>query len=135
MSAWIPAKVLETSEYGTTLRLPPGHVGDGDSTVFLRVRRPRNIKHHRKYWGMLASVVDATDRWPSTEAMHRWIKWELGMYTPVAVRDGYTVLEWDSTDFASMDQRAFGEFYDRAIAAVVFETGIDPEGLNGGDND
>ena len=132
MSGWDVAKVTKVAG-DTVFLLMANEVGlEEGQTVFLKVRKPRNIKHHRKYWGMLASVVEATDRWPSTEAMHRWIKWELGMYTPVAVRDGYTVLEWDSTDFAAMDQRAFGEFYDRAIATVVFETGIDPEGFGEG---
>ena len=128
---WLPAKVQRSADTGRcTLAVDFGEqpVPTVDY-VLVKVRQARNVKHHRKYWGLLKAVVDATGRWHSVEDMHRWLKWELRMYRAVAVRDGYTVLEWDSIDFAAMAQREFAEFYDRALAIIAFETGIDAEAL------
>ena len=129
MTGWIPALVQGAVGGTATLEVKGGLELEEGKIVFIKVRRARNIRHHRKYWGLLEAVVDATDHWPSPEAMHRWLKWELQMFVPIEVKEGHIVLEWDSTDFAAMDQTAFNEFYDRAIAAIVLETGIDPEAL------
>ena len=97
--------------------------------LLVKLRQARNPKHHRKYWALMGALAQASDRWQSAEDVHRWLKWELKMYTPVAVRDGYTVLEWESTDFASMDQRSFAEFYETALATIALETGINADAL------
>ena len=119
MSQWIEARALtkdsiQVKDAGT---LPEG-------AFLVCLRRPRNIKHHRKYWGLVRSIVEATGRWPSEIALHRWIKWELGYYQVVRVSHNEVVIEWDSIDFSSMDQLAFSSFYDLAIAAIAIETGI-----------
>ena len=97
-----------------------------NADVLVQIKQPRNLKHHRKYWGLLRLVVDATGNWPSVDAMHRWLKLELRMFTPTELVDGRLVLEWDSIAVESMDQREFSAFYERAIAAIIMETGIDP---------
>ena len=97
--------------------------------ILVQIRQPRNVKHHRMYWSVLAAVVDATDRWPSSKALHRWLKWRLQMYQPVAVQKELVVLEWESTDFASMGQAEFKTFFDKALNAIHAETGIDPDAL------
>lgn len=133
MSRWRPARVhQEHPTSGILLHVPRA----ADSTlpkkgtdVLVQIRQPRNIKHHRMYWAMVGAVVDATDRWPSSESLHRWIKWRLDMYRPVAVHDNLVILEWDATDFASMGQAEFKGFFDRAMTLIHDETGIEPESL------
>lgn len=92
----------------------------------VRVRRSRSAKHHRLYWAMLKNVVDATDNWPTAEAVHKWLKYKLGLYTVIAVEKEKVVIEWDKTDFIAMSQDEFRRFFDKAVAALCIETGIDP---------
>ena len=100
-----------------------------DRPFVVRVRRPRNPKHHRMYWGMLTSVAHATGRWMTAESLHRWLKLELGYYTIVGLHEGKTVVEMTSTDFMGMDQARFQEFFDLVVAAICLETGIDVDDL------
>ena len=90
------------------------------------IKTHRSLQQHRMYWGMLNSVVEATGRWPSTRALHQWLKYELGYYTPVEVEDGRVILEWDSTDFRSMGAEKFKRFLDLSIATIALEVGFDP---------
>jgi len=94
--------------------------------VLVKVRQARNAKHHRKYWGLIAAIVEATGAWPSPEACHRWVKARLQHYEAVEV-DGRIVWEWLPTDFASMPQAEFSRFYEAALAELALETGLDPE--------
>ena len=100
-------------------------------SFLVRVRKPRNPKHHRLYWGMLKHVVDATGRWPNAEALHKWIKYALDMYETVAVdsKAGKVIIEWQGTDFMSMGQDEFKAFFEQAVGAIALETGIDPLAL------
>ena len=97
----------------------------------MRVRKARNVEHHRLYWAMLGNVVAATDRWPTTESLHRWIKYQLDMFTVTALKDGLVVVEWESTDFMAMGQDEFHKFFDLAVVEICLETGIDPMALGG----
>ena len=98
-----------------------------ETSFLVRVRRPRSPQHHRLYWGMLRAVVKSTARWPSADSLHKWVKYQLDMYEIAEVRpDGVIVIEWEPTDFESMDQTDFHVFFENAVAAIVFETGIDP---------
>ena len=97
--------------------------------VLVKVRSPRNIGHHRKYWGLLRLVIDATGRWFTPDAMHRWVKIELGHYVEHRQPNGLVFAELLPTDFAAMSQAEFKEFYDLALAAIAMEVGVDPETL------
>ena len=131
MERWQHAVVQGTDDRGRAKLLvdpdPDNGWPDPHTSIMVRIRRPRNPKHHRLYWGMLRQVVDATDQWPTPDALHKWIKYELSMYTMTAVdEEGLVVIEWESTDFMSMDQADFREFFDRTVACICIETGIDP---------
>ena len=94
----------------------------------VRIRRPRNPRQHRLYWAMVRGMVDAgaDPRWQSPEALHRWLKFQMGRYHLVAVDNGKVIVEWDSTDFGAMDQGAFADFFERAVAILCMEIGADP---------
>lgn len=131
--SWTKARVLKHHSDGSaTYRIAPlvsGKHPAPETMVLVKIRQPRNIRHHNLYWSLLAVVVHATGRWPTVDACHTWMKWRLNMYRPVAVADGEVVLEWQSTDFAAMDQVRFNAFFKDAIYAISLETGIDPEAL------
>lgn len=135
MSRWRRARVLANDPSGkAVIELDaPGRgqspLPAAGSTVMVEIRQPRNLRHHRKYWALLNKVVTATGRWPTAEACHRWVKWELRMFVPIAQKNGLMVIEWDSTDFNTMSQQKFGEFYERALNCIALETGIDAESL------
>ena len=124
MTEWLPAK-----REGNAMRVwwPEGYAKPPEGkSILVKVRQARNVKHHRKYWGLLKAVVEATGRWPSPEAAHRWIKVQLEHYQ-LAQIDDHTILEWLPTDFAAMGQAEFSKFYDGAIFHIAVETGLDPE--------
>lgn len=131
MTAWLPARFHSRLPSGKVLVevTPDDQPIPEDKPFVVRVRRPRNPKHHRLYWALLGEVVNATGRWVSPESLHRWLKIELEMYEIVGMQDGRTMIEFDSTDFVGMDQTKFERFFDLAIAAISMETGIDPTAL------
>ena len=133
MERWQTARIESVDDRGRARIVvdpDPDHAWPDTGTAFLvRVRRPRNPKHHRLYWGMLSQVVDATGRWSSRDALHKWIKYQLNLYTVTAFDGGRVIVEWDSTDYMSMDQADFREFFDQAVAAICIETGVDPLAL------
>lgn len=89
-------------------------------TVQLTGRRPRNPGHHRKLFALLGLLVDNTECFTSTDDALLGLKAVLGHGTwkklhPKAEREVFVP---DSIAYASMDQTAFNEFYEAALAAV-----------------
>ena len=130
MERWQTARLISVDEQGrATVQVDPDGEGEWPkqgSSFLVRVRKPRNPKHHRLYWGMLGRVVDATDHWPTKDAAHDWIKYQMGLYTIRAWESGRVIIEWKSTDFMGMDQVDFRDFFNRAVGYIAIETGIDP---------
>lgn len=87
----------------------------------------RSLPHHRLYWQALKNAVEATGRWPSTEALHTALKIRLGRFEPVYDLKGQVVgMKPDSTAFAAMTQADFREYFDAAIAVLAEAIGADP---------
>lgn len=90
-------------------------------------RKRRSLPQHRTYWRTLDTVVKATGRWPSREALHTALKVELGYVEPVFGLDGKIKgMIPDSTGFDAMTQEAFKVFFDKAMKALAEATGTDP---------
>lgn len=130
MSVWIGAKITEKHSDGSiTVRVEPlvnGTYPAAGTDVLVKLRQPRNLKHHRLYWALMKLVAECAPAWNNAEAVHQWTKFRLGMYRAVEVVRGTVVIEWESTDFAAMDQTRFTAHFDAAIAEIAMETGIDP---------
>ena len=92
--------------------------------VMCQVKIGRSMKFHKRYWWMLNTIAEASGRWPTAKAAHEWVKWKLKMYRPEEVEHAKIIIEWDSTNFQSMGQAEFREFYDRAEQLLTEETGI-----------
>ena len=104
-------------------------IGSGE---VLRVKwvRPRNVRHHRKFFALLRVVFEAQDRFATQQDLLDALKIALGRYREVKIGNR-TVIHPKSISFSSMDQDAFNEFYDAAVKVVieVLIPGIDREGL------
>ena len=93
-----------------------------DDIVRVQISKPRNPKHHAKYWAMLKIVHEGTavqDLYPTTDHLHQAIKGALGYYSEVRLPDGKVFQVVDSIAFESMDQHAFEEFYKKAVDLIV----------------
>jgi len=90
-------------------------------------RSPRSPPHNGMYWAQLGKIVKATEAFPTSEHMHRWIKHGLGYTSPIMhPKTGAVVaVVVDSTAFDKMDQAGFNDFYERACRLVIEEMGID----------
>jgi len=95
-------------------RLKDGDLAKGDFT------KSRSLGHHRKYWKLLAIVVDNSDAFDSPEQVHLFIKATLGRGTwwkpEKATR---AIFIPDSTSFGKMDQEAFQRFYNEAVQVII----------------
>lgn len=87
--------------------------------VSVTVKLPRNPAHHRKFFALLNTVWQASGDWGSVEDLLIELKIRLGITKNVVVREsGEIVKILGSINFASMDQRAFEDFYERALLAL-----------------
>jgi hypothetical protein len=84
------------------------------------VRKPRNLKHHRKFWILLKIVVENNEAFDSEEAVLYALKAALGrgkwVEIPKASRPMFIP---ESISFAAMDQDEFDNFYVAAVNAVL----------------
>ena len=125
---WLPAKLIERrGKKYAVLRVEDGEDPITAEGMFLvQVRYPRNPKFHRLYWAALQSVVESTGAWLTKEQLHNWVKVELGFYETAEIAPGVVVTEWLSTNFWSMGERQFRNFFEHAMVAISLKTGIDP---------
>lgn len=93
--------------------------------VCVEIRRPRNVRFHRKFFAMLNIVFDnLPDEMAAgmgvacVEDLLEAVKIDLGMYALHNV-NGKCVLKTYSISFAKMDEECFGVFYDRAVMVVI----------------
>lgn len=94
-----------------------------DSFVECEVKQPRNQKHHKKFFQLLADTVFMLDDNLNTDDLLEYIKEKLGMYRVVAV--GEVVMKrYGSIAFHKMSQPEFDIFYEKAVnvLALLVET-------------
>ena len=93
-------------------------IGVGDIVRVKGLTRPRNPQHHRLYWAMLGMVVDNTDQFDDAEQLHFMLKVAIGHVRPFINEKGAVFYEPKPTDFASMGQDDFSEYYDRCVRVI-----------------
>ncbi len=91
-------------------------IRDGEQ-VRCKIGRARNGKHHRLYWVLLTTVWENQEAFPTVEHLHRAVKIATGLYDEYTI-GCKTVIELRSTDFASMKQDEFSEYYDRVVRLI-----------------
>ncbi len=98
--------------------------------VLMSGRRPRNLKHHNKFFAMLDMVAENCSTPVSPDELLEVIK--LGVGHVKRVKMPFGIVEYAaSIDFASMDQLQFDRFWDLAIPYICIEIipGMVPEEL------
>lgn len=100
--------------------------------VSFKMHRPRNLKHHQKYWVLMQIVADNSEDFESPEMVHYAIRAALGRgkwIQPGNARRQIFIPE--SIAFRSMNQDEFAEFYKQAVDVVLkhFIQGLTPEQL------
>jgi hypothetical protein len=101
-----------------------------DDVMMVEIRKPRNLAHHRLYWGLMAKVWENTD-YPSVEALSGAIKVAAGIRTEFTLPNGTVGWIPGSISFAKMDQTEFSEFYNKVcdLIAAHFLPGVTSEEL------
>ena len=99
----------------------------GEETLS-NLTKSRNVRHHRKFFALLHLVYPNQDKYKSFEWFLTEIKFHLG-HCDCETIDGRLHLLPRSISFASMDQVAFDEFYQRTIDVILehFVTGSTEE--------
>lgn len=95
-----------------------GALKEGE-TVKATITRPRNEKHHRKFFALMKVVFDAQDRYPTMDHLLKAIKIGVGLYELVPLTKTQTVIDLGSISFAKMDQAAFEQFYNKVVQLIV----------------
>lgn len=103
--------------------------------VLADVRKPRNIKFHRKFFAMLNLVWAATGQWQTVEHLLDDVKMAIGhfekrQYTNCKTGEVFEYPRLLSIAFQNMDDIEFSIFYERALVALCeMAGGIDAEYL------
>ncbi len=102
-----------------------------DDIVMMEMKRSRNPAHHQKFFALLNLVFDNQQHFTSVDEMRAAITVYIGHCTEQTLRDGTAVRVPKSISFASMDQTAFEEFYERVLDVVAEKIipGIDTPAL------
>jgi len=85
-------------------------------TFICEIKRPRNLKHHRKYWALINLISDNLDG-VTPEGLSSAVKMMIGHVVTVQFGDK-SILYPDSISFDKMNQDQFNDFYERAVKAI-----------------
>lgn len=94
-------------------------VGHGEH-VQADIKRPRNLAHHRLFFALLNLVFENQEYFRSVDDLLDALKIAIGHTKTVVLKSGEHKVPL-SISFASMDQAAFNEFFDRAADFLCTE--------------
>lgn len=111
------------------------NIGNGE-TVRIEIKRTAgNIRRLAWYWVMLKialeNLSDAFDGPVTTKALHRWLKREAGLATPIVSRKTGEIIDYDydSIAFHNMTEDQRAAFVDFASAKLAARLGVPVETL------
>lgn len=93
------------------------HLAQGE-IIEVTIRRPRNIKHHRKFFAMLQLVFSNQNAYKSLDDLLEVCKLSIGHCRTIRTKVCDVKIP-NSISFSSLDQDAFNDFYDRAVQWVI----------------
>lgn len=94
------------------------HIGKGE-LVKVKISRPRNAGHHRKFFALLNLVFENQEHYPTLDHMLVALKVALGHCDTVILKNGQTAFIPRSISFAKMDQTEFEAFWDKACQIIT----------------
>ena len=83
------------------------------------IKRPRNPKHLRLVWVMMAVLRDGQTAYPTPESLMDTLKIATGLFETGKTVDGIPFVKLGSIAFASMDQATFSAWWDKAMDVIV----------------
>lgn len=103
-------------------------MADPVGTEYDLVKRSRRSNpHNALYWSVLAQVVRATGKWPSSSHLHHELKLACGYrMTVVDWETGGTSQAVDSIAFDEMTQDEFNAYFETAMGKLADHLGFDP---------
>jgi hypothetical protein len=94
------------------------------------MHQKRSLPLLKKYWAVLRDVVsNCKTPWNSPDEASDALKLALGVTDIGKTVSGQWFIRAGSISFNSMDQAAFKDFFDKAMAVLAEVTGIDPDEL------
>lgn len=78
----------------------------------------RNIRHHRKFFGILQLVFKNQEKYLSLEGLRFAVTIQAGYVEEIKLKGDTVVLKPQSINFTRMGQHEFNEFYEAALAAI-----------------
>jgi len=91
---------------------------NGDA-VLVKVRKPRNVQFHRKYFAMLQTVFENQERYEDFEAFRAEVVMRAGYWKAHHHVSGKISYDAQSLAFDKMDELAFSELYDKSIDVIL----------------
>lgn len=117
------------NDYEEVKKIPEGQ------EVKAQITRPRNAKHHRKYFALLrlvaANLPEELEIYTNINLLLDEIKFQLGYFELRESIDGNPYYTPKSISFGSMDQDEFTEFYTKSVDIIIklFLKGADRDEL------
>lgn len=87
--------------------------------VRVEVKKPRNSKHHRKYWALVSMVWQNQERYETADQLHTALKLSAGIYDTITLPSGNEYRVPGSIAFDKMDQTDFSQFFDNVCDLVA----------------
>lgn len=107
-------------------------VGQGQQVRVEIKRSTGNTRRMAFYWVMLKvaleNLADAFEGPVTTTSLHRWLKREAGLATPIVSRKTGEVIDWDydSMSFAKMPENERADYVDWCAQKLASRLGCDP---------
>eukprot|EP01050_Picozoa_sp_SAG11_P002845 SAG11_NODE_148_length_14747_cov_217.933517_22_plen_139_part_00 len=102
-----------------------------DGFVVCDLKQPRNLKHHRLFWGLMRKVFENQERYKTLNEMVIAVKVGVGHCDQYPLKNGNICYIPKSINFESMEQLEFNEFFDRSVNLIIKDimTGTDKKAL------
>ena len=84
-----------------------------------KVKERRSLPQNNLYWAVLQSVVDATGKWPTSEALHWALRMQLGYIEEIASIDGEILTRARSTAFGKMSGHDYRVYFDSSMTLLT----------------
>ena len=85
----------------------------------VEIKRPRNVRFHRLFFGLLNLVYENVEGYKSVEHLLTHVKIGIGHADAMIAQDGTTIWHPRSISFAKMDEESFRAFWNKAVDFIV----------------
>lgn len=91
-----------------------------DTVLRCQITRPRNARHHAKYWALISAIFPHQKAYPTRNQLHEQLKKAVGFTVEtVNLMTGEIEYEADSMAWDNLDQKGFEEVYAKIVEVVL----------------